>query len=88
MEAIGFPIAAALKVINEVTAPGEAWSGDIELRTLVLKEPAEDPMNEDISAAGSYTIQAIFTGESSAKPRNGLPYWVGTVRSAPTPYKI
>jgi hypothetical protein len=88
MEPIDIPIAGTLKVINEVIFPGRAWSGDIELMNLALKAPLQNPITENTLPAGSYTIQAIFTGKSSDSPGESLPYWVGIVRSPWASYTV
>ena len=87
MVSIDIPIAGTLKVINQVILPGGAWSGDIELMNLALKAPLQNPITENTLPAGSYTIQAIFTGKSNL-PSEGPPYWVGIVRSPWASYTV
>jgi len=87
-EALGFPVAGTVKVIHKEIAPGEAWSGEIEWKSLLLKEHLENPTTADQLPAGSYTVQAIFQGESSRWPIGASPYWLGIVQSPSTQYVL
>lgn len=80
-------VAGVLAYVDEEIAPGHAWSGNIDLHTLVLTEHLENPLTADQLETGTYTIQAIFQGRTglltAVDPR---PYWLGTIESPPMSY--
>jgi len=86
--AFGIVIVGVVNFIQQEIAPGQAWSGDIPLETLVLTEHLENPRTADTLAPGAYTVQAVFQGRRRDWPPDPAPFWIGTVQSPTTPYVI
>lgn len=86
---IGYVLEGNIAALNEVIAPGKEWSVDMELAEFMVFDDPVNPGSVDQLPAGSYTVYGVFKGETANWPPGGLlPYWVGTIRSAPVQYVI
>jgi hypothetical protein len=85
---VGIPIAGTVAELNEVIAPGKEWNTDIELKTFMVYDDPTNPYSVDELPAGSYTVYGIFKGVRCNWPPHSLPYWLGTIRSAPVQYAL
>jgi hypothetical protein len=80
---------------DEVIGPGREWTTDIELTDFMVYKDPVYPGGVSSLPAGAYTVYGIFEADGrdwmgrKDHPRvPGLPYWVGTIRSAPVRYVI
>jgi hypothetical protein len=85
---VGYAMNGNERVLNEVIAPGQEWNADIELTRFMVYDDPVNPAPVDHLPAGSYTVYGIYKGETYPPEPGDLPYWVGTIRSAPVQYVV